>query len=145
MNRRELLPVIAGVLLPGCSSSSDDDTPYIISEMSVRNWDDTDHKLTIQVRDEDDSVIFSDTVQMGPPEGDGDGLGNPDGEAWGRITEDPAYYTVRVRIDGGDWEEFDPSQYFESCGQVEVEIEEDGNAVFLTGGCTISGYTATAE
>lgn len=144
MNRRELLPVIAGVLLPGCSSGSDDETPYIISEMSVRNWDDEIHSLTIQVRD-GSSVVFSDSVELDTPEESGVGRGNPDGEAWGRITDDPAYYTVRVRIDGGEWIDFDPAEYFETCGQVEVKIETDGEPVFLTGGCSISGYTATTE
>jgi hypothetical protein len=145
MHRRELLPVIAGILLPGCASGEEEDQPYIISEMSVRNWDDTAHEMAVEVRAADGNVVFSDTVQMGPPEGDDSGLGDPDGEAWGRITEDPGYYTVRVRIDGGEWTEYYPGQYLETCGQVEVEIDEDGEPGLLTGGCTISGYTATDE
>lgn len=144
MHRRELFPVIAGVLLTGCTSDEEENPPYIISEMSVRNWDDETHSVTIQVRD-DDTVVFSDSFELDTPEETGNTLDNPDEEGWGRITEDPGYYTVRVRIDGGEWTEFDPDQYFKSCGQVEVEIDEDGELGFLTGGCTISGYTATAE
>ncbi|GAA0653130.1 hypothetical protein [Salarchaeum japonicum] len=118
-SRRGFLALGAATLTAGCAGlDTPEQTTYRVE--SVGGWNRDAEPHTLQVRlERDGDTVFDRTQRMEPATGAG--AETPGGRIWtDGWSDDPAAYTVRSRLDDGEWLTLEPREVRERAACVDL-------------------------
>jgi hypothetical protein len=130
MIRRGYIAAVASILIAGCNSRSRE--PLRIQTLTVENFRETAHEITVELRSEDE-IVFEVTTDLPPAEERSGKIDKPSGETW---RPDPTLDNesiLRYQIDGGEWQTKTlgerGAKSENGCLRLEIELRSGGRSV----------------